>query len=729
MAIEETRIRDYIKNYFHQYFDFTLNTDIVTTGFVNLVIPIETLYGETLVNEHFYSHNKTISRDLDINQVLSQYEDTTLTSDLTGYCRRVIDGDTLIIDVPVKKNNNLQFETYRVRLVGVDTPEEGENGHDASKMFLEKVCYTDTFFNYVCDAETTGPYKWDINTTTNKNYNRLIEKNPKDANHPVILENVKKVSIKIDSKKEKDVYGRTLGVLIVDNKNINEVLLKERLAQIMYIPPSEFNPHDWGDVNTPMNVYYKQNDDISILSSYFRQDMKNVVFTPQNDLDTIFRYEIYKNVFFVKLYPYTQHIRMHLFPKSYKCDNQVLFLTDEMTKKRTVKTSGPYKIYEEKDNINAYFQVNGEDRDRETIENKTSVDQNELNAKNFCEFNYDISQSAQSMDNIDIYTGYRYNKTSPYYALHYTGIKDNHLRPAEDRAFLVDVNTDKVKGQNNIISQMDFDKRDPNTLTDDIIDTPSAFGKEIPIRGVYGNDIDHTSEIYKLHHKKVKYIHDTLYSEEDMSRLIPKTNVQYSISTWRDQTIAEDIPSNVTDFTFEIQKLPSQNGITNGVSIKVEGRCPLRTGEEMRLRVSSNNAQENQIWKLEVQEQGYFASSNIHLYDGNTIGYQVWIEYNNQRVSEIQAVSPTLTQFNIERRVVEGKTYAVIRGTSSVPGEKIELKYKSNSVNGTKLITVENDGTFYNNLLLSYNNSGETYKIWFTYKNYQITDIQEVTVE
>ena len=36
-----------------------------------------------------------------------------------------------------------------------------------------------------------------------------------------------------------------LAVVIVDGKNLNEMLLKEGLAEVMYIPPSEFYPYDW----------------------------------------------------------------------------------------------------------------------------------------------------------------------------------------------------------------------------------------------------------------------------------------------------------------------------------------------------------------------------------------------------------------------------------------------------------------------------------------------------
>ena len=36
-----------------------------------------------------------------------------------------------------------------------------------------------------------------------------------------------------------------MAVVIVDGKNLNEMLLREGLAEIMYMPPSEFYPYDW----------------------------------------------------------------------------------------------------------------------------------------------------------------------------------------------------------------------------------------------------------------------------------------------------------------------------------------------------------------------------------------------------------------------------------------------------------------------------------------------------
>ena len=59
------------------------------------------------------------------------------------------------------------------------------------------------------------------------------------------------VGLDVDDLKTKDRYGRTLAIVFVriDNvwTNLNVTLLRERFAEILYIPPSEFNPYKWGN--------------------------------------------------------------------------------------------------------------------------------------------------------------------------------------------------------------------------------------------------------------------------------------------------------------------------------------------------------------------------------------------------------------------------------------------------------------------------------------------------
>lgn len=118
--------------------------------------------------------------------ILNKYNKTYLTSEEKSVCTHVVDGDTIYLS-----------NGKKVRLVGVNTPEKGVNGCQASKNFVSKLCLN------------------------------------------------KEVGINIDDRKYRDKYGRTLAIVIVDGKNLNEMLLKEGLAEVMYIPPSEFSPYKW----------------------------------------------------------------------------------------------------------------------------------------------------------------------------------------------------------------------------------------------------------------------------------------------------------------------------------------------------------------------------------------------------------------------------------------------------------------------------------------------------
>ena len=140
-----------------------------------------------------FSHDKSISdySSLSLNDILNKYSDTDCKAEVKGLCTKVSDGDTITVE-----------GVGKVRLVGVNTPEKGVAGADTSAYFVKKLCLN------------------------------------------------KEVSLDIDNSKHTDKYGRTLAVVIVDGKNLNEMLLKEGLAEVMYIPPSEFNPHNWMGDNT-----------------------------------------------------------------------------------------------------------------------------------------------------------------------------------------------------------------------------------------------------------------------------------------------------------------------------------------------------------------------------------------------------------------------------------------------------------------------------------------------
>lgn len=160
-----------------------------------------------------FSDYENLSRD----DILSQYEDTQYTSNITGLCTRVIDGDTIEVD-----------NIGRVRLVGINTPETNALGYDTSRRFVEKLCQN------------------------------------------------QEVSLKIDSEKERDNYDRILAVVIIDNKNLNQILLREGLAEVMYIPPSEFNPYVWAEDDIIQEIISNSKTNIVQLPSTIINQKKQI---------------------------------------------------------------------------------------------------------------------------------------------------------------------------------------------------------------------------------------------------------------------------------------------------------------------------------------------------------------------------------------------------------------------------------------------------------------------
>ena len=157
-----------------------------------------------------FSHNIPSSKYYDMSEsdILNQYSDTECHVEESAVCTQVVDGDTIYLD-----------NGKKVRFVGVNTPERGVEGYITSKNFVQKLCLN------------------------------------------------KEVGLDIDDKKQNDKYGRTLAVVIVDGKNVNEMLLKEGLAEIMYMPPSEFYPYNWAGSGTHVADTHSSSSSSSSTSS------------------------------------------------------------------------------------------------------------------------------------------------------------------------------------------------------------------------------------------------------------------------------------------------------------------------------------------------------------------------------------------------------------------------------------------------------------------------------
>lgn len=151
-----------------------------------LMASIVGIAGCTSQNNSSYNTNYTTNDNLTPQTGTNNTPTTVKAYEATGYCNYVVDGDT--IDVQ---------GVGRIRFVGVNTPERGQAGYQEAKNFITSLCLGKT------------------------------------------------IGLDIDNSKNHDKYGRTLAVVYVGDTNLNAELLKRGYAEVMYIPPSEFNPYSW----------------------------------------------------------------------------------------------------------------------------------------------------------------------------------------------------------------------------------------------------------------------------------------------------------------------------------------------------------------------------------------------------------------------------------------------------------------------------------------------------
>jgi micrococcal nuclease len=114
----------------------------------------------------------------------------------SGYVKNVVDGDTIDVSFNI-------YGVQRVRLVGIDAPEIGEEGYEEAKDFLNETC--------MCEE----------------------------------------VKLEVDDEKQYDPHYRILAVIYANDTNLNEKLVREGYAEIMVIPPSEFDSRKWEADYTP----------------------------------------------------------------------------------------------------------------------------------------------------------------------------------------------------------------------------------------------------------------------------------------------------------------------------------------------------------------------------------------------------------------------------------------------------------------------------------------------
>jgi micrococcal nuclease len=114
----------------------------------------------------------------------------------SGYVKNVVDGDTVDVSFNI-------YGIQRVRLVGINTPEIGEAGYEEAKAFVNTTCWGEA------------------------------------------------IKLDVDDEKQYDPYYRILAVVYVNDTNLNGRLVREGYAEVMYVPPSEFDSREWVVDYTP----------------------------------------------------------------------------------------------------------------------------------------------------------------------------------------------------------------------------------------------------------------------------------------------------------------------------------------------------------------------------------------------------------------------------------------------------------------------------------------------
>lgn len=454
---DRAQIKNYIKNYFHPYYDITLcsgfegeeeTDDITVTESINFVMPIQ--FTDIQPTE-FFTHTKTSTPT--VEAILLKYDNTSIAKEYKCKCTRVIDGDTIQVDILQKINSDETTETYstpeqaRVRLVGVNTPEEGNEGADVSKAFLKDLCSD------------------------------------------------KIIYLNIDKANPVDKYGRILAVVIFENKNVNQILLEEGLAEIMFIPPSEFNPFSWAPLAHVSNLS-TENSNFSEVLPYINNEFNNFVFTNQDDYDIIHSFETYKGMIYLKLYPYNSHIRLHILPKSYDGSSSLLLFKDKMvTKENIIKKQNCF------------------------VKTTPPINVNNSKTNSIYEMEYNISKMTQGFTSLQINMGYSYPSTTTK-VFHITGIKDETSEPLESRFAFLDANYDKHADTSNNITQPYNPNNSQQIHFPYLKPSPGYLNS---VKSDNNVNIDHVNKtitinnetVPKTFHKTIKYINDDIYMYEE----------------------------------------------------------------------------------------------------------------------------------------------------------------------------------------------------------------------
>lgn len=271
----------------------------------------------------------------------------------------------------------------------------------------------------------------------------------------------------------------------------------------------EENINGFVNITIPLEKLNEFND-MEALSFLFNEEYNNVIFT--SDDNSIFKYEIYQDVYFIRMEPFSSVLRMHIIPKKYdasdtQSNTPILFFKErkETIDENVFSCTEQYERKEDGAPINLYY----------TEEEKESS--NGI-------YKFDIKKYTRDFKRIQINSGYSYNNTNPTNEInHLTGILDESDQNGnttenfnEWNISLMDANYDNLSSFTNVAKPQ---KLENNTITWPTDTTPYPDNNT-------GFNNPHT--INQKYHKTIKYFNDDIYIEE---------NGNYLNADWNEQII------------------------------------------------------------------------------------------------------------------------------------------------------------------------------------------------
>lgn len=259
----------------------------------------------------------------------------------------------------------------------------------------------------------------------------------------------------------------------------------------------------------------------------------NIIFTPQDDWNTIIPFEYYKGTFYLRLPYFCQTICLHIISKYYDAtDNVALFTTDDMIE---------------------YLQNNPPEYawlSERSIENKinTTIEDGQI-----ARYLIDLPQECKEMSSIEIDAFYLYTGKNPEISTfpnNQLGIVDSKIRgyssvdsEAEDQKTSV-ANVNILQNSPINTNEVVYIKRGHSSTYLTPLKFPYSLLLELPMDRT-GFKLQETHQDNIVYETTIKYFNDDIYVEEYNPRTIEtvnrvnelQTNSQYNymIEEWREE--------------------------------------------------------------------------------------------------------------------------------------------------------------------------------------------------